>query len=99
MLLNQLDKKLTENNIDVKIVFLIYVDLMWAPEHIKFENPDRFILMFAPITRTYGKAWKIPWTEEPGRLQSMGSLESDTTERLRFHFLLSCTGEGHGNPL
>ena len=25
-------------------------------------------------------AWKIPWTEEPVRLQSMGSLESDTTE-------------------
>ena len=31
-------------------------------------------------------AWKIPWTEEPGRLQSKGSLESDTTERLHFHF-------------
>ena len=31
-------------------------------------------------------AWKIPWTEEPGRLQSMGSLESDTTEWLHFHF-------------
>ena len=31
-------------------------------------------------------AWKIPWTEELGRLQSMGSLESDMTERLRFHF-------------
>ena len=25
-------------------------------------------------------AWKIPWMEEAGRLQSMGSLESDTTE-------------------
>ena len=24
-------------------------------------------------------AWKIPWTEEPGGLQSMGSQESDTT--------------------
>ena len=24
-------------------------------------------------------AWKIPWTEEPGRLQSMGFQESDTT--------------------
>ena len=24
-------------------------------------------------------AWKIPWTEEPGRLQSMWSQESDTT--------------------
>ena len=31
-------------------------------------------------------AWKIPWTEEPGRLQSMGLLESDMTERLHFHF-------------
>ena len=44
-------------------------------------------------------AWKILWTEEPGRLQSMGSLESDTTEWLHFHFSLSCTGEGNGNPL
>ena len=39
-------------------------------------------------------AWKIPWTEEPGRLQSM-----DMTERLPFHFSLSCTGEGNGTPL
>ena len=27
-------------------------------------------------------AWKIPWMEEPDRLQSMGRKESDTTERL-----------------
>ena len=27
-------------------------------------------------------AWRIPWTEEPGRLQSTGSQESDTTKRL-----------------
>ena len=32
-------------------------------------------------------AGKIPWTEEPGGLQSMGSLELDTTERLHFHAL------------
>ena len=44
-------------------------------------------------------AWKIPWMEEPGRLQSMGSPESDTTERFHFHFSLSCIGEGNGNPL
>ena len=31
-------------------------------------------------------AWKIPWTEEPGRLQSMESQESDMTERLSLHF-------------
>ena len=44
-------------------------------------------------------AWKIPWTEEPRRLQFMGSLESDKTERLHFHFSVSCIVEGNGNPL
>ena len=33
-------------------------------------------------------AWRIPWTEEPGRLQFMGYEESDRTERLHFHFSL-----------
>ena len=37
-------------------------------------------------------AWKIPWTEEPGRLQSMGSLKSwtrlsDFTFTFHFHAL------------
>ena len=41
-------------------------------------------------------AWEIPWMEEPGRPQSMGREESDTTEQLHFHFSLSCTGEGNG---
>ena len=71
--------------------------------HLKFS-----LLVYAKKERRWGPvciphsstlAWKIPWTEEPGRLQSMGSLESDTTERLHFHFPLSCTGEGNGNPL
>ena len=51
----------------------------------------------APHSSTF--AWKIPWMEEPGGLQSMGSLESDTTERLHFHFSPACIGEGNGNPL
>ena len=42
-------------------------------------------------------AWKIPWTEEPGWLQSMGSLRA--TEQLHFHISLSCIREGNGNPL
>ena len=44
-------------------------------------------------------AWKIPWMEEPDGLQSMGSLRVRHTERLHFHFSLSCIGEGNGNPL
>ena len=44
----------------------------------------------------------------PGKSHGRGSLvgcspwgrwESDTTERLHFHFSLSCIGEGNGNPL
>ena len=42
-------------------------------------------------------AWKIPWKEEPGGLQSMGSW------RVRHSWAtsisLSCIGEGNGNPL
>jgi len=30
-------------------------------------------------------AWKIPWTEEPGRLCPWGRKELDTTEQLHFH--------------
>ena len=44
-------------------------------------------------------AWRIPWTEEPGRLQSMGREESDTTEWFHSPFSLSCIGEENGNPL
>ena len=30
-------------------------------------------------------AWRIPWTEEPGRLQSIGSQRLDVTEWLSIH--------------
>ena len=45
------------------------------------ENPQRFKFIIlakhpekAMASRSSTLAWKIPWTEEPGRLQSMGSL-------------------------
>ena len=38
------------------------------------------------ITPLSTLAWKIPWMEEPGRLQSMGVAESDTTEQLLSFF-------------
>ena len=31
-------------------------------------------------------AWRIPWTEEPGGLRSMGVTESDTTEQLNNNY-------------
>ena len=44
-------------------------------------------------------AWKIPWMEEPGRLQSMGSRRVGHDCATSLPFSLSCIGEGNGNPL
>ena len=44
-------------------------------------------LMKEMATHSSILAYKIPWTEEPGRLQFMGSQKIDTTEQLHFHFL------------
>ena len=39
-------------------------------------------------------AWRIPWTEEPGRLQPWGHKESDTTEWLK-QLCVVADGGGH----
>ena len=44
-------------------------------------------------------AWKIPWMEEPGRLQSMGSLGVGHDWATSLSLSLSCIWEGNGNPL
>ena len=41
-------------------------------------------------------AWGIPWTEEPGGLQSMGSRRVGHDWATSLSFSLSCTGEGNG---
>ncbi len=53
MMLNDLDKKLTDLGIDTKIVFLTYADVTWAPVKERFNNKERFTLMFAPGGRSY----------------------------------------------
>ena len=52
------------------------------------DNPLQYSCLENPMD---GGAWLgcSPW----------GCEESDTTERLHFHFSLSCIGEGNGNPL
>ena len=53
----------------------------------------------AMATHSSVLAWRIPGMGclVGGRL--WGRTESDMTEWLHFHFSLSCTGEGNGNPL
>ena len=44
-------------------------------------------------------AWKIPWTEDPGGPQSMGSLRVGHDWATSMSLSLSCIGKGNGNPL
>ena len=57
MILNEIDRRFTEKNIPAKICFLVYFDLYWAPQTERIENEDRFIMMFAPIFRTYTSSY------------------------------------------
>ena len=70
---------------------------MWETQVLSLGWED--LLEEGMATHSSILAGKIPWTEEPGGLQSMGSRGSHTTEQLHFHFSLSCIGEGNGNPL
>ena len=63
-ILNELDEKLTKEGIDSRIVCLVYVDLLWEPKDFKIKNPDRFIMMFAPITRVYDTSYAIDENEK-----------------------------------
>lgn len=56
-LLNRIDELLTQNGLKTKIVFLIYYELMWPPKTCELKNQDRFVLMFAPISRSYSKSF------------------------------------------
>ena len=64
---------------------------VWFRDRTNRENHIIIcILLMAPHSGTL--AWKIPWMEEPGRLQSMGSLrvktrQSDFTFTFPFHAL------------
>ena len=59
-ILNKIDTLLTEKELKTKIVFLIYEELLWAPQTERLANPSRFVMMFAPISRTFMKSYHIP---------------------------------------
>ena len=53
MLMNEIDEELTKRNLATRIVFICYVDTTWAPETVTINNPDRFSLLVAAISRDY----------------------------------------------
>ncbi len=86
MMLNQLDQKLTAQNLDVRVVFLAYFDLLWPPERERILNPDRFVLMFAPITRTYSATFSTERSlpELPPYVRNRLSFPTSVEQNLAF---------------
>ena len=56
--LNEIDEALTREKLDSKIVFIAYLDTVWAPLEEKIRNTDRFTMLVAPISRTYSESVK-----------------------------------------
>lgn len=57
MILNEVDERLTKDGIDTKITVTLYHELLWPPQQVKLNDSARFLLLFCPITRTYGKSY------------------------------------------
>jgi len=53
ILMNEIDAALTENALDTRIVYICYYDTIYPAETETLNNPDRFSMLFAPITRAY----------------------------------------------
>ena len=68
----------------------------------------RILILLSGVANMWRRQWHPTPVLLPGKSHGRRSLvgcspwghqESDTTERLHFHFSLSCIGEGNGNPL
>jgi len=53
ILLNEIDRQLTQRGLDTHVVMISYYDTLFAPEVERLNNPSRFTLLLAPITRSY----------------------------------------------
>lgn len=57
ILLNELDELLTQNGLSTRIVFLSYFNFSIPPMRECLHNESRFILLFAPISRTFSESY------------------------------------------
>lgn len=85
-LLNEIDRRLTEEKLDTRLVFLLYQELLWPPVKARLNNPDRFVLMFAPISRTFEKSYEMGDTAGalPVYERNHVTLPTNLTENMAF---------------
>ena len=80
VMMNELDAALTAKKLDTRIVFIAYVDTMFAPEQVKIENPRRFSLLYAPISRNYQSSITEDTVAPPAPEYVRNAWKTPTTE-------------------
>ena len=87
-LLNRIDRRLTAEGLGTtRLVFLLYQELLWPPVRERLQNPDRFVLMFAPISRIFGESYRLgngPARYLPSYVRNRIALPVDLEENLAF---------------
>ena len=86
-LLNRIDRRLSAEGLDTRLVFLLYQELLWPPVKERLHNPDRFVLMFAPISRTFEESYRLEDGAAqplPAYVRNRIALPADLRENLAF---------------
>ena len=80
-ILNELDERLTEENLPTKIAIPAYHELMWGPTQEKPRNPDRIGMTFCPITRTYDRSY-VDCQAEQGEVAEFVYNKAEASEKI-----------------
>ena len=85
-LLNEIDRRLEAENLPTRLVFLLYQELLWPAVKARLQNPDRFVLMFAPISRTFERSYDLTDVAEeiPAYVPNRITLPTNLGENLAF---------------
>lgn len=85
-LLNEIDRRLAEEGLPTRLVFLLYQELLWPAVRARLQNPDRFVLMFAPISRTFERSYDLSDVAEeiPAYVPNHITLPTNLGENLAF---------------
>jgi len=95
MIMNELDEELTRRNLASKIVFIAYVDTLFAPRQEKIRNPERFALLYAPIQRSYTSSIQRDKITDPPEYER-NRWASPTSSEANAAFLLDWQKDWHG---
>lgn len=64
LMMNELDKALTDAELSTRIVFIVYTDTTFAPLTEYIKNQPRFTLLIAPITRSFTQSLPLEISED-----------------------------------